>query len=80
MVGVKWLRRCDVFISQVAGISGHGSEGTGDSLISPKIALFSFKDTEFCVATNSSSVHIIVSIKGCGVRVSLSLQKQKVFC
>lgn len=29
MVGVKWLCRCDVFVSQVAGISVHVSEGKG---------------------------------------------------
>lgn len=29
MVGVKWLCRCDVFLSQVASISVHNHEGRG---------------------------------------------------
>lgn len=52
MVGVKWLCRCDVFISQVAAISIHDDGGTGGFPHQPKNngVYAKVKDTEFKAA------------------------------
>lgn len=47
MVGVKWLCKCDVFISQVAGISVHVGKGGFPHQPKNNVVFTQFKETVY---------------------------------
>ncbi len=54
MVGVKWLRKCDVFVSQVAGISIHDAGVTGRFPQTPNNCVYA--EFKVCMCRESHAV------------------------